>query len=51
MNSNDSAPDPWARGRYREIQYHGVVGPVTIIQDTQNDEAWIQSTVTAEVSE
>ena len=35
--------------RFREIEYSGAHGTVTIIQDTENARAWIQSTVTLEV--
>lgn len=35
--------------RYREIEFDGTDGPWTIIQDTERDERWIQSNVTAEV--
>ncbi|MFB6165268.1 MAG: hypothetical protein ABEJ31_08935 [Haloarculaceae archaeon] len=29
--------------RYRAIEYSGEDGRITIIQDTENDRAWIQS--------
>jgi len=32
--------------RYRTIKYQQHSGPVTIIQDTENDNAWIQSDIT-----
>lgn len=35
--------------RFRTIEYCDAHGTVTIIQDTQNDRAWLQSTVTLEV--
>lgn len=35
--------------RYRELEYDGRDGPVTIIQDTENERRWLQSTVTVPV--
>lgn len=43
----ESANPP--HGRLREIEYTGSNGAVMIIQDTENDRAWLQSTVTLEV--
>ncbi|MFC5971890.1 hypothetical protein ACFPYI_11160 [Halomarina salina] len=35
--------------RYQEIEFDGSDGPWTIIQDTEHQQRWIQSNVTAEV--
>jgi hypothetical protein len=37
------------RERYRTIEYRGTVESVTVIQDTENDRAWVQSDVTVEI--
>ena len=38
-----------SEGRYREIAFDATDGPWTIIQDTEYENRWIQSNVTAEV--
>lgn len=42
--SNQSDTD-----RYKFVEYEGERGRVAIIQDVQNEQAWIQSNVTAPV--
>ena len=42
MNTDTRTPD---RDRYRYIQYEDNGGTVTVIQDTENHHAWIQSTL------
>lgn len=41
MNTN---PESECTDRYRYIQYNDDGGTVTVIQDTENHHAWIQST-------
>lgn len=36
-------------GRLREIEFSGVQGTITILQDSENDRAWIQSDTTLPV--
>lgn len=40
--TEESADDPTAE-RYREIEYDGTLGTVLVIQDTENDRAWLES--------
>lgn len=47
-NSRKDTTDD-AYERFREIEYSDTHGTVTIIQDTENERAWIQSDVTLEV--
>jgi hypothetical protein len=37
--------EPGRTDRYRYIQYNDDGGTVTVIQDTENHHAWIQSTL------
>lgn len=52
MNTDTDHGEPEAADadRYRAIEYQRTAGQVTIIQDTENEQAWIQSDVTADVS-
>ncbi|WP_435177133.1 hypothetical protein [Halorussus sp. AFM4] len=40
-----ATPDP----RYRLVEYEDSYGTVAVIQDTENDEAWIQAATTVDV--
>lgn len=45
MMTDSDAPEPPDLDRYRAIEYRSETGLVTIIQDTENEEAWVQSDV------
>jgi hypothetical protein len=49
MTRSDERSETSTFDRFREIVYADAEGTVTIIQDTRNDRAWVQSTVTIEV--
>ncbi|MBX0324234.1 hypothetical protein EGH21_14440 [Halomicroarcula sp. F13] len=49
MMANSDAPEPPDLDRYRAIEYRSENGLVTIIQDTENEAAWVQSDVREEV--
>lgn len=39
------------QGKYQSIEYTGSTGTITIIQDRENDKAWIQSNQPMEVQQ
>lgn len=49
MANNDPSVD--ILDRYRRIEYDGNSGAVTIIQDRENTQAWIQSDISYDVIE
>ncbi|GGN90958.1 hypothetical protein GCM10009030_13470 [Haloarcula pellucida] len=49
MIANEDDQEETTLERYRAIEYRGENGLVTIIQDTENEGAWIQSDVRRDV--
>ena len=49
MPANQNGSDERKFERYRTIEYNGDTGPVTIIQDDENENAWIQSDTTRDI--
>lgn len=51
MSNPTQETDSDGRGRYRAIEYSSGEGTVTVIQDSENDQAWIQSDQPMEVGQ
>lgn len=51
MSANSEESDDPTAGRYQEIEYQGSLGTVLVIQDTENEKAWIESDVVVELDE
>lgn len=42
--------DPEQLDQFRSLEFASDDGPITIIQDTENEDAWIQSDVATDVN-